>query len=215
MPQLVQALRERGNAVAREYLDAVAPFSVLLYLPLAAGYACFGRPFVDAILQGPLTPATVDLLWDTSRVFLVMALWWAVFLPATTLVLSLKLFAKLALVSALVVPVNAVFVLVARGHGTLAVAVAQALTGALLVTMVFALVFRSRSLGAAFGVIRRCLPAGALALVFPALAVAGFSGSVALSAAGLLLGAALYGILAVKLWPSVAGRAVRLLLARG
>jgi peptidoglycan biosynthesis protein MviN/MurJ (putative lipid II flippase) len=215
MPQLVQALRERGNAVAREYLDAVAPFSVLLYLPLAAGYACFGRPFVDAILQGPLTPATVDLLWDTSRVFLVMALWWAVFLPATTLVLSLKLFARLALVSASVVPLNATLVLAARVHGPLAVATAQAFSGALLVTMVFALVFQSHSVGAALGAIRRCLPAGAFALVFPALELAGFSGSVGLSAAGLLVSAALYAVLAVKLWPSVAGRALRLLLARG
>jgi peptidoglycan biosynthesis protein MviN/MurJ (putative lipid II flippase) len=215
MPQLVQALRERGSAVAREYLDSVAPFSVLLYLPLAAGYACFARPFLDAILQGPLTPATVDLLWDTSRVFLIMALCWAVFLPAMTLVLSLKMFGKLALMSASIVPVNAALVLAVRDHGQLAVADAQALTGALLVVMIFVLVFRARSAIVALGVLRRCLPAGALALVFPALALAGFSGGVGASAAGLLVGAALYAVLAIRLWPSVAGRAVRLLLSRG
>jgi hypothetical protein len=63
-------------------------------------------------------------------------------------------------------------------------------------------------------VLRVSLPAGALALVFPALGLAGLAGNgIALSIVGLVLGGALYLVLGVTLWPAVGGRALRLLRA--
>jgi peptidoglycan biosynthesis protein MviN/MurJ (putative lipid II flippase) len=219
MPQLVQALRDddggvtRRFGVMRNYLNTVAPFSVFLYLPLAAGYASFGRPFLDAVLHGSLQPDTIDLLWDVSRVFMLMALGWAVLAPVTTLALSLEMFGGIALVSAVVVAVQALLVAVASTHGPITVAGAHALSGTLLVVLVLALVFRREAIRALIPALARCLPAGAFALVFPALALAGLASNVALAALGLILGAALYLGLAVTLWPSVGGRAVRLLLS--
>jgi hypothetical protein len=52
-----------------------------------------------------------------------------------------------------------------------------------------------------------------LALVYPALALAGLDGGVVASLAGIVVGSALYLALAVMLWPSVGGEALR--LARG
>ena len=51
------------------------------------------------MLDGPLSASTVALLWDASRIFLLMALTWAVLSPMTGLALSLKLFGGLSLIS--------------------------------------------------------------------------------------------------------------------
>jgi peptidoglycan biosynthesis protein MviN/MurJ (putative lipid II flippase) len=219
MPQLVQALRDSEGAVTRRfsvmrnYLNTVSPMSVFLYLPLAAGYASFGRPFLDGVLQGSLRPDTIDLLWDVSRVFALMALGWAVLAPVTTLALSLEMFGGIALVSAVVVAVQTLLLTIASTRGPITVAAAHALSGTLLVVLVLVLVFERDAVRAGLPALWRCLPAGAFALVFPALAQAGFAGSVALATLGLMLGAALYLALAITLWPSVGGRAVRLLLS--
>ena len=219
MPQLVQALRDGEGAVTRrfgvmrDYLNTVAPMSVFLYLPLAAGYASFGRPYLETVLQGSLRPDTIDLLWDVSRIFALMALGWAVLAPVTTLALSLEMFGGIALVSAVVVAAQTVLVAIASTRRPITVAAAHALTGTLLVLLVLVLVFGRDAARAGLPALWRCLPAGAFALVFPALAQAGFAGGVALATLGLMLGAALYLALAVTLWPSVGGRAVRLLLS--
>jgi O-antigen/teichoic acid export membrane protein len=214
MPQLVQALSDQGRRVARAYLIDVAPFGAFLFLPLAAGYAFLGHPFVHAVLGRSLTPATIDLLWDTSRIFMIMALTWAIFTPATTLALSMQRFGGLALVSATVGVTQIVLVLVARSHGPVAVAVAHGVSGALLVILALVLVFHGEAPRAALAALWRCLPAGAFALVFPAFAVAGFDRGLARAAAALVVGGAMYLALSVRLWPSVGGRAVRLLRSR-
>ena len=117
------------------------------------------------------------------------------------------------LVSAVVVAAQTVLVTVASTRGPINVAAVHALTGTLLVVLVLVLVFGRDALRAGLPALWRCLPAGAFALVFPALAQAGLAASVALATLGLALGAVLYLALAVTLWPSVGGRAVRLLLS--
>ena len=210
IPQLVQALATRGRAVADEYLAAVAPFSVFLYVPAAAGYAFLAHPLLVALLQGPLTPSTVALLWDASRIFLAMALAWAVLAPMTGLALSLKLFRGLSLISLACVVVQVALMVLRGGQGPLAVATAHAANGALLVVLVMVLVFGARAGSAATHALRASAPAFPLALVFPALAVAGFDDGPLLALAGLVVGGALYLGLAVWLWPTVGRRAVRL-----
>ena len=214
MPGLVASLAQRGRAAADEYLTAMAPFSVFLYLPIAAGYAVFGRPLVDAVLEGPLTPATVDVLWDASRVFLIMGLSWALLAPLTTLALSLGLYTRLALVAAAMVPIHAALVIPASSVGPVTTAAAHATSGTLFVVAILLLIFGRRTLGTAAHALWVSLPAGLLALVFPALGLIGLAGNgVALSLVGLVLGGALYAVLGVTLWPSVGGRALALLRA--
>ena len=211
MPSLVAALHERGRAVAREYLDAISPFSVFVYVPVAAGYACFAHPLLDALLGGSLTPQTLDLLWDASRVFLLMALGWALLAPLTTLAFSLELFSGLAAVSVATIATQVVLVLVARPHGPFAVSVAHAVTGVVLVLLVLVLVFRRAAPAAGAHAVMLSLPAPALALVFPAVAALGLDGSVPAAILGALIAGALYVALALMLWPAVARRALALL----
>jgi peptidoglycan biosynthesis protein MviN/MurJ (putative lipid II flippase) len=214
MPGLVRSLRERGRVAGSEYLDAVSPFSVLLYVPVAAAYAAFGHPLLELVLGGSLTPATLAILWDASRIFLVMALAWAVLSPLTTLALSLEMFGGLALISGTTVLVQVGLVTLASGSGPVAVAVAHAASGILLVLLALALVFRAGALRAGARAVGHCLPAGAFALVFAALAAAGLDRTPVLAILGCAVGTALYMALAIRFWPSVAGQALRLLRSR-
>ena len=47
-----------------------------------------GCPFVDAVLLGPLSRENVDLLWDVSRIFLLMGLAWTMLAPLIAVVMS-------------------------------------------------------------------------------------------------------------------------------
>ena len=215
MPGLVASLADRGREVADEYLTATAPFSLFLYVPIAAGYATFGRPVLDALLEGPLTSASLDLLWDASRIFLLMGLSWALLAPLTTLALSLGLHLRLAVVTVAIVPVHTALVLAASGVGPVTVAAAHALSGTLLVVAITLLIFRLRALRAVAHALRASLPAAPLALVFPVLGALGLAGEGALKAlAGLVAASVLYAALSVALWRSVAGQAIRLLRER-
>jgi peptidoglycan biosynthesis protein MviN/MurJ (putative lipid II flippase) len=212
MPNLIAALHEGQPGTLRAYLREMSPFAVFFYMPLAAGYAVFGKPLLDALFEGPLTADTIDLLWDTSRIFLLMGLAWCLLVPVTTIALSLQMYRELAILAACMVAVHAALVIPAGGLGPRAVAVAHAVSGTLVVVMVLVLVFRGDSVQAGLDAVRASLPAGLLALVFPLLGLTALGdGGVAAACAGLLLGAALYVGLGIALWPSVGRRAVTLL----
>jgi peptidoglycan biosynthesis protein MviN/MurJ (putative lipid II flippase) len=211
MPQLVLAVRDGAREAIDGYMERISAFSVFLFLAPAAGYAALGRPLVGLLLEGPLSTATVDRLWDISRVFLLMALVWALLAPVTPLALALGRLATLALLSAAIVPAAAVLVLLTHRHGPTAVAVGHAACAAMLPVLVLVALFGRDSGRAVRRIVRAAAPAGALALVYPALAALGLDGSIVGALLGLAAGTALYLGLAVKLWPSVGGHAVRLL----
>jgi putative peptidoglycan lipid II flippase len=212
MPNLVASLEERGRSVAREYLVAMAPFAVFLYLPLAVSYCVFGRPLLDTVLGDALSAGTIDILWDASRIFLAMGLGWVLLSPLTTLALSLKLYGGLALVCAGVLVIHAALVIPAATVGPVTAAGAHAISGTILVIGILVLVFRGESLSALASAVRASLPAGLFVLVFPALGALGLADNGSASAvAGIVLGGALYAVLGVTLWPSVGGRALQLL----
>ena len=214
MPDLVSSLEQRGRAAAREYLRTITPFGAYLYVPLAAGYAAFGNPIVSALLSADLSENTFELLWDLSRLFLIMGLSWTLLVTGTTMALSMRLYRQLILASLAAVAVHAVAVILVDQEGTMAVGVAQVCSSTLLVLMPMAMVFARRLPWAVTTAIRTSLPALALAAVFPALAATGLDDSVAGALAGLVLGTALYLVLAAALWPSVGRQAFRLLFAR-
>jgi len=183
-------------------------------VPLAAGYAAFGNPIVSALLSADLSENTFELLWDLSRLFLIMGLSWTLLVTGTTMALSMRLYRQLILASLAAVAVHAVAVILVDQEGTMAVGVAQVCSSTLLVLMPMAMVFARRLPWAVTTAIRTSLPALALAAVFPALAATGLDDSVAGALAGLVLGTALYLVLAAALWPSVGRQAFRLLFAR-
>lgn len=214
MPQLVQSLRTQSMAAIDPYLRTVSAFSAFVYVPAAAAFAAFGLPFVELALSGSLTPETIGLLWDVSRIFLVMGLVWAVFIPAVPLALALKRFGALAAIGCGLVVVTTAVVLVLRPYGPEAVAAGHAACAAALPVVTLAVLFGSRVWRAIADVVRGAAPA-ALAVVYGLLALLGLDGGVATAALGIVAGSVLYLGLTVVAWPSVGDRAVRVLLSRG
>src|SRR5205823_14590533 len=119
----------QGRSAAHEYMQAVTPFAVFLFLPVAAGYAFLGHAVVDAILGDRLAAGTVDLFWDLSRIFLVMGLGWTVFVAATTIALSQRRYRQLATVGVAMLAAHAVAVVIASSAGPTAVGIVHACTG--------------------------------------------------------------------------------------
>jgi putative peptidoglycan lipid II flippase len=214
MPNLIAALHERGARAAEDYLAEMAPFSVFLYIPLAAGYAVFGRPLVDAVLEGPLSPGTVDILWDASRIFLLMGLAWALLAPLTTVALSLQRYRALAAIAAVMIPVHALLVIPAASDGPVTAAGAHAVSGTILVIAIMVMVFGRRTASAGLRAVVACLPAVPLALLFPLVGLVIEPDGLATAIAGLAVAATLYAVLGVWLWRSVGGRSLTLLRAR-
>jgi peptidoglycan biosynthesis protein MviN/MurJ (putative lipid II flippase) len=213
MPALVQSLQNRASSAIDGYLRSVSAYSAFVYVPVAAGYAAFGYPFVERALRGSLTPGTIQLLWDVSRIFLLMGLAWAVLIPAVPLALALERYRALALVSACIVALHTIAVLALRSDGAEAVAAGHAVCGALLPLLTLAVLFGRRLPHALGRIVGGAAPA-ALAVVYPLLAATGLDESLGGALAGLVIASALYLALAVVAWPSVGSRAVRLLLGR-
>ena len=89
LPGVLSALEEHGVGAALGYLDFAVPVAFYLYVPAAAAYATFGRPVIDAVFGGSLSAASLDVLWDASRIFLIMNLVAAVLVPAGAVLLAM------------------------------------------------------------------------------------------------------------------------------
>jgi len=213
MPKLVADLERHGTAAAEDYVRVLAPLGAFLYLPLAAACAALGRPVLDAVLEGPLAPATIDLLWDILRIFLVMGIAWVLATPASTAALSMRRYRSLALIALCALPTQLVAVSIAASQGPRAAATAHAVIGVLMVIAVFVDVFGRNAARLGATVIARSSPAAMLALVFPALAAVTPDGWIAHLAAA-IVGLAAYLGLAFVLWSDVRHRLLALVGVR-
>ncbi len=216
LPGVLSVLEEQGVAAALGYLDFAVPVAFYLYVPAAAAYAAFGRPVVDAVLGSSLSVASLDLLWDASRVFLLMHLASALLVPAGAVLLAMRRY------RAIVPPAVGVFVLYvvalafAWDAGAVTIAAIHAAAGAALVVPTLAIGFGRPIVPAVARVLWRSLPVAGLALVFPLLAWLAPEPSTLPAALGLsVAGLAVYVVLGFVLWPAVGRRAVLLLLGRG
>jgi O-antigen/teichoic acid export membrane protein len=212
MPDLVAALSARGTDAIRAYLEQTSPFSAFLYIPLAAATALFGRPVLDAVLEGSLSVATLDLLWSLLLVFLAMCAVWAVLAPLTALVLALALYRQLVVLGVATIALQIAVVVPLAHVDTEAAGMGHAAVASLLMLALAVLIFGRGAVKAVIAAVVRCAPAGAFALVLPAARLLGPDdpgpvACIALAAVGL----AAYGVLAVVAWPSVGGRAVAVL----
>jgi peptidoglycan biosynthesis protein MviN/MurJ (putative lipid II flippase) len=216
LPGVLATLHARGERAALGYLDFAVPVAFYLYLPVAAAYATFGKPIVEAVLGSSLTAASIDLLWDSSRIFLLMNLSLAILAPASAILLALRRYRAFVVSAASIVLLHAGAVVIASARGPVAVAAVHASLAAALAIPLLGMGFGWQAAPAVGRAVRLSLPAAALALVFPALALltpapSGLVPAVALAAAGLLA----YLVIGSLAWPSVGGRTLRLLLARG
>jgi hypothetical protein len=214
MPDLIVALEEHGRKAAHEYMRAVTPFAVFLYMPVAAGYAALGFPPVHAILGDRLGAGTVDLFWDLSRIFLLMGVVWTVFVGATTIALSQRRYRQLATIGGGMLALHTLAVVLVSPAGSIAVGIVHSCTGSLIIALPLVVVFGRRAAIEAAGAAWVSLPAAALALVFPAAGLLGAGDTTAGALALLVAGAGVYVALGALLWPSVGRRSLALLLRR-
>ena len=216
LPGLLAALEEHGERAVAEYLGFAVPLAAFLFLGLAGAYAVFGLPVVEAVLGDALSARTLDVLWDTSRLFLAMNVGLAILSPLSAALLALQRYRALVVPVTWLLAVHAVATIVlATVAGPVSVAAAHATLGALLVVPVIAMGLGRSWPRQLARLVVRSLPAGVFALVFPLIALLladpdGLFGAVAASTLGL----AIYGAAGVFAWPSVGGRAIKLLLGR-
>jgi peptidoglycan biosynthesis protein MviN/MurJ (putative lipid II flippase) len=215
LPGVLATLDAHGERAALGYLDFAVPVAFYLYLPAAAAYATFGKPIVEAVLGGSLNARSIDLLWDCSRIFLLMNLSLAILAPASAILLALRRYRAFVLSGSAIVLLHAVGVAIASTSGPMAVAAVHASLAAGLAIPLLGMGFGWQAAPAVARAVRLSLPAAVLALVFPALALltptpSGLVPAAALATAGLLV----YGVIGTLAWPSVGGRTLRLLLSR-
>jgi peptidoglycan biosynthesis protein MviN/MurJ (putative lipid II flippase) len=216
LPGVLATLKAHGERAALGYLDFAIPVAFYLYLPVAAAYVAFGRPIVEAVLGSSLSADSIDLLWDASRIFLLMNLSLAILAPASAILLALRRYRAFVVSSAAILGLHAVGVVIASTSGPLAVAAVHASLTAALAIPLLAMGFGWEAARTVVRVVRLSLPAAVIAGVFPGLALLAPRPSSLVPAAGLaIVGILAYLVVGSVAWPSVGGRALRLLLTRG
>jgi peptidoglycan biosynthesis protein MviN/MurJ (putative lipid II flippase) len=216
LPGIIASLETHGRRAIGEYLDATVPIAAYLYVPLAMAYATFGRPVIDGVLGGSLTASSIDILWDCSRLFVVMQLAWVLMSPLSSIALALGRQSALVLSALGVLLLYVVAALVASSVSPVAVAACQTVAGLATVVPVLVLTLGRGGVPIAARALTKALPSAALALVIPAIALFSPEPSGVVAAVGLAVGGViLYAVIASLVWPSVAGRALRMLIARG
>jgi len=215
LPRLMDAMEREGERALVEYLRFMVPVAIYLFVPAALAYALFGLPLLQVVLGGSLSPEGVDVLWDASRLFLAMNLAMALLVPASAALLALGRLRALVISVAVLLPLHAAAVLVAdAAGGPVAAAGAHAVLGTALLVPVLGLGFGRGAWGLVARTVPRALPAAGLALVFVVLAVVvpdpGWIAALGLAAGGMVA----YVAIGTLVWPAVAGRAARQLLAR-
>lgn len=216
LPNLIEALDRHGEKAIRDYLVDTCAFAMFLFVPLAVGYVSFGRPVVDAVLGNTLSPATLDLFWDASRIFLIMGTAWVMFTPVITLAITQKRYARLGAISMIFVGVNAALVIPLSQVSALAVAAGQAASGVLLMLgLLFGLV-HDQPARTGLRMAAKSLPCVPLSMIFvvPAL-LSDDVNSLGAAIVALTACSAVYALAGTRLWPSVGGVMLKLMFSRG
>jgi peptidoglycan biosynthesis protein MviN/MurJ (putative lipid II flippase) len=215
LPGVLSVLESQGVQAALGYLDFTVPLAFYLFVPVAAAYAAFGRPVVDAVLGGSLSPGSLDILWDTSRIFLLMHLASAIMVPAGAVLLAMRRYRAIVLSVLSMFAVYVVALAIVWSSGPVTIAIVHAAAGAALMVPLLGLGFGRPIVGAVVRVVRHSLPVAGIGLVFPALAWAAPEPSTLPAAVGLsAIALAAYVALGFAAWPSVGRRAMLLLVAR-
>ncbi|MBK5229643.1 MAG: hypothetical protein JJE27_00575 [Thermoleophilia bacterium] len=212
MPGLIASLARDGHVAARHYLRETAAFGAFLYVPVAVGFACFGRPIVDAVLGGSLTPGTLNFFWDAARIFLLMGLIWSIFAPLTTLALSEHRYGTLAAVAFALIPIHIVLVAALSPYGATHTAIGHAISGVLLYMTLDAVLLGRDALHATWEVLLSVSPCALLAMVFVVPSVLLGVTTLAGSIIALAVSTMAYVLLGVRFWPRVGGRMLQLLV---
>lgn len=215
LPGLMQSLDQQGPEAVDHYLRETSAFGVFLYVPVALGFVCFGRPVLDAIFGNTLSVETIDFLWDATRIFMVMGFVWSAFVPLATITLSLRRYGVLAISALVLIPVHLLLLVLLSPSGPIWTVVAHVISGSVLYVFLGFLLLRERAPHAVWTVAKSIAPCLLLSLVFaiPAL-VLGVPSTLLGSLIAIAICSAAYFAAGVLFWPRVGGRMLELLLAR-
>ncbi len=211
LPNLIAGLERDGSNVRVPYLTETAAFGTYAFVPVALGFACFGKPLADAVLGGSMTPEVLDFFWDAARIFLVMGLIWAVFAPLVSIALAEHRYRLMALAATFVVPLHVVLLLLVSRQNELAVAVAQSIAGSTVSLLLLLALFRGQSLKVLWAVVLATWPCLLLAAAFVVPAALLDITTLAESVAAITACAIAYFGVGTLVWPS-AGRRIVVLL---
>jgi O-antigen/teichoic acid export membrane protein len=216
LPGVLAVLQDQGVTAALGYLDFAVPVAYYLYVPAAAAYAAFGRPVIDDVLGTSLSPANLDVLWDASRIFLLMHLASALMVPAGAVLLAMRRYRAIVISVLSVFAAYVVALAIAWSSSPVTIAIIHAAAGVALAVPLLGLGFGRPIVPAVGRVLRRSLPVIPLALVFPLLAWLTPAPETLTAAVGLsIVGLAAYVVVGFVAWPAVGRRAVLLLVSRG
>lgn len=215
LPGLMRALDDQGPEAVDHYLRETSAFGVFLYLPVALGFAFFGRPVLDAIFDNTLSIGTIDFLWDAARIFMVMGLIWSAFVPLATIALSLRRYSVLAISALMLIPVHLLLLVILSPSGPIWTVVAHVISGSILYVFIGFLLLRDRAPHAVWTVARSIAPCLLLSLVFvlPSVVI-GVPSTLAGSLLAIVGYSVVYLAAGVFFLPRVGGRMLELLLAR-
>jgi len=204
LPDSVELITRSGVAGARRQLDTVSPFVFAVLAPLLLGFLSFGESVLEGVFGGALAPESIASLYALAVSLEPMVIGVSVFVLGGTMLLALGWRGRAVTVAISSLGIHAIALWSVAGLGSIAVALAHSastLTAALLVLVA---VFEFSTPSVVAMLVRRALPAFAMAVVFPATALAvGSEPSLWRGSLGLIAATTLYALMLVRLWPDV------------
>lgn len=206
LPDLVEGAAE-GAVAMRRHLKEVAPFVFFVLAPMLAGFAVFGKPMLELTLGPGLSQAAVADLYEIALVLELVVLATVVFALGTAMTVALRRWTVAVGVAVTSVLMHFVAISVLVHLGTTWVAVGHALATTLAAAILLTSLFGGAMPLAIRDLARGAWPAFALSAVFPlARLPLGEDPGTLILGASLVCAMMIYGLLALRLWPRVAGR---------
>lgn len=100
MPDLVARTQDSGLRAAERQLVAVSEHAFLILAPLLACLLAFGKPLLVALIGPFVARSEIDLIYSLSVVFSVMAVVYGLFLTGGTIILALRRWRRILVISA-------------------------------------------------------------------------------------------------------------------
>lgn len=216
MPAAVDAVHRLGREAAVPFISDVGPMGFFLFWPLALCFVLFGYPVVEAVFGSSFQPGDLQILWDSSRIFMALGVVWALGMPYTTYALAQHLYRRVAIFAAVLFGVHVVTMALLAGKSAVTIASMHVVGGALLFAVLAVAILREQAMRAALAEFRAALPAVALGgLIIAVYLVFDSPVNVGQAIAYSAIGCAIYGVASYLTTPALGRRLVDQLFGRG
>ena len=215
MPLAVEAVAKHGKEAAIPFLRDTGAAGFFLYWPLALCYALFAYPLIHFVFAGSLSPDTLELFWDGSRIFVLLGFAWAFGFPFTTLALASHMYVRVAIGAAVQLPFHLLAVSIASSSSELSVVATHTATGIFLIASLAVVVMGKQAARAAFAIFRASAMAFLIGVPIILLRLLlGPPATIPVSIGCIVAGALMYVALSYKATPNLGGRMIDQLIGR-